>query len=525
VTDGPGGSLTSVAGPEVKAEGIERKRLTALPRVGSWWHLRAALRLRIIGATVLASAAVAACSAKRGPASTARPAPSFQQLIASDLAYAQQQLRATVAAVPADRYPFLTNSSGNWTTTDSSQWTHDPKWKAQADARQAGIENQEGNISTHDLGFMFFTSFGNGYRLTGDPGYRQAMLAATRSLATRYSPVVRSIRSWDNAASDPSTDFKVIVDNMMTLSLLWWGASQTGGQRAWYDMAVNHSERAMQENVAPGGSIYQLVIYNADSGAVVSRSNPNWSRGQAWAIYGFTQAYEETHDAAFLATAEDTANYFISHLPADGVPEWNLDAPNAPDTPRDSSAAAIAASALIELSQDVSNTGEATRFLSTAKHILTTLSSPSYLSRGTSSAAILLHGADNEPAGSSDTGLTFGDYYFIEALLRYQELESSWTKITSASTSSTHHTATVSFKVIAPAVGLQCVLTKDPTNLTESTPAFSSCRSPRTYRRLAPARYTFEVRARALGPTAGSLGPIDPLAGHGTPATKRLRIT
>ena len=137
------------------------------------------------------------------------------------------------------------------------QATGDPAWRAEAAARQAGIASQQNNTSTHDLGFMLFTTFGNGYRLTGDTAYRDVVLQAAGSLATRYNATVGATRSWDNGSGDPSYAFKVIIDNMINLNLLFW-AAQNGGDAAWTGMAVNHALTTTRTRVRADGSTFRV---------------------------------------------------------------------------------------------------------------------------------------------------------------------------------------------------------------------------------------------------------------------------
>jgi hypothetical protein len=190
-------------------------------------------------------------------------------------------------------------------------------------------------------------------------------------------------------------------------------------------MAVSHALNTREQHVRADGSTYHLVNYDPATGAVQSKgtvqgysAESTWSRGQAWAVYGFTMAYRETGDPRFLETARATADYFIGHLPADHVPPWDFQAPPVPTPPRDSSAAAIAAAGLLELSRLEPDAGRRQHYFATAQSILLSLSSPAYLAEGTPSQSVLLHGTRNKPSGSYDTGLIWGDYYFLEALLR-----------------------------------------------------------------------------------------------------------
>ncbi|HJY83612.1 MAG TPA: discoidin domain-containing protein [Candidatus Binatia bacterium] len=349
----------------------------------------------------------------------------------------EHQLSQTVVTLAPTTYPFITNVAGTWETTGARKWTSgffpgslwflyqqtaNPLWKTKAQEWQAGIESQKTNTSTHDVGFMIFTSFGNSYRLSGNDADRQVILSAAHALATRFSPTVGCLKSWESDVSD----FKVIIDNMMNLELLFWAATH-GGDHTWYDMAVSHALKTIENHVRADGSTYHLVNYNPTTGAVQSRGTvqgfadeSTWSRGQAWALYGFTLTYRETGDTRFLQAARMTADYFISHLPSDSVPYWDFQAPGIPHEPRDSSAAAIAASGLLELSELERDAGRQHTYLNSARNILTALASSEYLAEGTTNHAILLHGTPNKPGGRFDLGLIYGDYYFLEALLRYR---------------------------------------------------------------------------------------------------------
>jgi unsaturated chondroitin disaccharide hydrolase len=376
----------------------------------------------------------------------------FDSVLQHDLQFARQQLTVTSGALPLTSYPFTTAPTGEWETNPASSWssgffpgslwhvyqaTGDPRWRIWAEARQAGIESQKYNTSTHDIGFMIFNSFGSGYRLTGNDAFRQVTLKAAQSLAKRYSTTVGCIRSWNSSPGE----FKVIIDNLMTLELLFWTARQ-GGDHALYDMAVSHALKTRANHVRTDGSTYQLVNYDPLTGAVIGRGTvqgysdeSTWSRGQAWAVYGFTMIYRETGDTRFLSTARKTADYYLSHLPSDSVPYWDFNVPYIPGEPRDSSAAAIAASGLLELSQLETDASRKSTYSTGAKSTLSSLSSANYLAEGTSNQAILLHGTHYKPKGRYDTGLIWGDYYFLEAMLRCRRLKPTSSPLAVASVS------------------------------------------------------------------------------------------
>lgn len=381
-------------------------------------------------------------TATRQVAVSAAPDP-LDAKIDHDLAFAATQLNRTLAETPSNVYPQETSSSGTWENYSAGWWTSgffagtlwkmyeatgNTAWRDAAQARQAGLESQKTRTDTHDLGFMLFDSFGNGYRLTNTTAYRDVALTAAASLATRYNATVGATRSWNNPSGAPASDFRVIVDNMMNLELLFW-ASKHGGDPGLAAKALQHALTTAREHVRADGSTFHLVIFDSATGGVKSKqtvqgysNTSTWARGQAWGLYGFTMAYRESNDSRMLDTARRLADYYTDHLPADRVPYWDFQAPGIPNEPRDSSAAAIAASGLIELSQLDPDATRKQRYLTTARETLTSLSSPAYLAEGTSSRSILLHGTANKPGGHYDRGLIYGDYFFLEALLRYRAL-------------------------------------------------------------------------------------------------------
>lgn len=328
------------------------------------------------------------------------------------------------------KYPFVTDAAGNWRYTAPSGWTSgfftgslwliyeqtkDERWKNRARDWQKSLTSQKNNSATHDIGFIVFLSFANDFRLTGNQNSKAVVLAAAKTLATRFDPKIGAIRSWNSAAPR----YEVIMDNMMNLQMLFW-AAKNGGDKSLYDIAKSHAQKTQKDFVRPDGSVYQLVVYNQTNGKILGKSNPQgyspssvWSRGQAWAIYGFANAYKETNDKSFLLTARKAANYFIYNLPTDQVPYWDFKAPNKKLQPKDSSAAAIAASGLIKLSCWEVNNYNKTKYRQTAEKILNSLSA-NYLSGN--GQAILSQGTYNKNAGEFNVGTSWGDYYFLEAL-------------------------------------------------------------------------------------------------------------
>lgn len=283
----------------------------------------------------------------------------------------------------------------------------------------------------HDWGFMFFCSLGNGYRLTGKAEYKTQLLRAADSLAKLYNPVVGTINSWPAMCKKMSWPHNTIIDNMINLELLFWSA-KNGGSPQHYDIAKKHAETTMKNQFRDDYSTCHVVVYDTVSGNRIAQvthqgyaDESMWARGQAWAIYGFTMAYRQTGDSAFLDTACKATERFMKNIPDDYVPYWDYSAPNIPNEPRDASAAAIVASALIELSQIVTDKKQSQYYLDTAEKMLVSLSSERYQSRG-QNVAFLLHSTGHHPAGSEiDASIVYADYYYIEALSRLKKLRES----------------------------------------------------------------------------------------------------
>lgn len=282
----------------------------------------------------------------------------------------------------------------------------------------------------HDLGFQLFCSYGNGYRLTGDEKYKQIILNAADTLATLFNPKVGSILSWprevDNGRFAP---FNTIMDNMINLEMLYWTAAN-GGTKELYDIATRHAETTMKHHFREDGSNYHVTLYDTLTGDFIKRvthqgyaDETMWARGQAWAIYGFTMVYRETGDKKFLRFAEKVTDVYLEQLPEDYVPYWDFNAPNIPDEPKDASAAAIVASALLELSQLEDDPAKALEYKDAAVNMLISLSSDEYRS-GETNSAFLLRSTGHKPNGSEiDASINYADYYYIEALMRLKKME------------------------------------------------------------------------------------------------------
>jgi unsaturated chondroitin disaccharide hydrolase len=326
-------------------------------------------------------------------------------------------------------------SSKDWTSGffPGSLWylyefTGEPSWKTAAQDYTTRLESIQNYGGSHDIGFMLNCSYGNGYRLTRDPHYREVLIQGARTLATRFKPEVGLIRSWDHG----KWQYPVIIDNMMNLELLTWATRETSNPR-WRDIAISHADRTLKNHFRPDASSWHVVDYNPTNGAVIAKQTNQgaadmsaWARGQAWALYGFTMMYRETRHPEYLAQAVKIARFLMNHprLPQDKIPYWDFDAPDIPNAPRDASAAAIMASALIELS-DYTEPEFGRQCLDLARQQLLSLCSPAYLAKpGENGGFLLRHSVGSLPKHLEvDVPLNYADYYFLEALLRYRAHE------------------------------------------------------------------------------------------------------
>lgn len=309
------------------------------------------------------------------------------------------------------------------------QFTNDDKWKKAAEVWTNALTKEQFNVNTHDLGFMLYCSFGNGYRLTENERYKKIMLQGASSLSSRFNQKVGLIKSWNSF--ETIYKYPVIIDNMMNLEYLFW-ASKASGDKTFVDIAVSHADKTLKNHFRKDYSCYHVVCYDS-TGKVIAKKNHQgyndasaWSRGQAWALYGYTVMYRETRDKKYLEQAEKIAEYYLNHtnLPKDKIPYWDFNASNIPAEERDASAGAIVASALLELQQYSKKNRK--YYIQSAKAMLHSLSALPYRAEpGSNNNFILKHSMGSKTLGKEvDQPLIYADYYYLEALLRYQKLTS-----------------------------------------------------------------------------------------------------
>ncbi len=373
------------------------------------------------------------------------PQSQTMKIVDKTLEFCVEQSQVLYSMIESDENQFpRTVANGELVTNPRDWWTsgffpgtmwyiyeycRDEKVLAMAEHMTHRVLPEQFTTNNHDVGFMINCSAGNGYRLTHKEEYRQALINAGTSLATRFSDVVGCTRSWDHG----SWDFNVIIDNMMNTELLCVSSALTG-DNTHYDMAKRHSDVTMQNHFRADGSCYHVVEYSSKTGEFIKgqthqgyADDSAWARGQAWALYGYTMMYRESGKKEYLDQAILIGNFIADHprLPSDKIPYWDFDAPNIPRASRDASAGAIMASAYIELSQYV-DSALAEKFLRLGEKQVVSLSSKRYRSAkvGDNCGFILTNCVGHMPNNYEiDAPLSYADYYFVEALMRLKRLE------------------------------------------------------------------------------------------------------
>ena len=369
-----------------------------------------------------------------------------KDFIADNVKFAERQMEGMLCHSPHLANPCTITKDGKTKYIKARDWrsgffpgslwymyklTGDAKWKTWADKYSRSIEEVKNYTGNHDVGFMIYCSFGNGLRFSGNEEYKNVIIQTARSLCSRFRPKAGIIQSWNVTAKHRERGWicPVIIDNMMNLELLF-EASLLSGDTSFKEIALSHLNKTLAHHFRPDGSCYHVVDYDPDNGNVRHRmtfqglaDESAWSRGQAWAIYGYTMAYRYTRDIRCLNQAIKTFEFMRNHpnMPKDCVPYWDMDVTEK-DEPRDASSAAVIASALLELERYVSPS-QAKDYRRYAKRILKSLSSSSYRAKvGENNYFLLKHSVTCKPFDSEvDVPLNYADYYYLEALCRYAE--------------------------------------------------------------------------------------------------------
>ncbi|MEZ9864191.1 hypothetical protein AB4353_13505 [Vibrio breoganii] len=276
----------------------------------------------------------------------------------------------------------------------------------------------------HDVGFMWQLTSMKHYELLGNDLSRTRALRAASHLASRFNINGRFLTAWNkNDVNSADPRGLSIIDSTMNLPILYWAAEQLDAPR-FKLIAMAHADTVLKEFIREDGSVRHMVEFDFLSGEVKKHhggqgynQDSAWSRGASWAIHGCALSYQYTKEPRYLDAAMKTADFFISQLPEDHIPHWDFRAPRDENTPRDTSAAACAASGMILISDLVEDTELKERYLSTATNILKSLSDNYSTYDDPSQQGLLIAGAFNCPQGLGiNCSLIYGDYYFVEGM-------------------------------------------------------------------------------------------------------------
>jgi hypothetical protein len=290
------------------------------------------------------------------------------------------------------------------------------------------LKEQRFNKSTHDIGFIINSSYGQGYRLTKDESYKEVLNIAASSLASRFDENIGCIKSLDVFEG---YGFPVLIENMVNLEILY-KAWRWNNDDDFYIIANEHALKTMEMHFKSDFSSYQIINYNLKThqpdfaGSFQGYSDSSsWARGQAWGLYGYLIAFRETKDRVYLDQSIRIANYILDNenFPGDCIPYWDFQAKDIPNVPRDAAAAAVLASAFIELST-YAEVKQPEQYLTISENIISSFAAQGYIAgRSELENFVLKHGVGNMPGGVEvDVPLIYGDYYFLEALIKYKNI-------------------------------------------------------------------------------------------------------
>ncbi len=363
--------------------------------------------------------------------------PNQRKLYDFALEYAGRQIRTLVETYP-DFYPMYT-MQGCWKHSGEA-WTHwcdgflpgmmwilhghlqgkaeAGWWREQAIRYSQPLEPRQHDRAVHDLGFIFMSTYFRWHGFTGEQALKDVLIQAGRTMSLRFQEKGRYLRSF---VSDDS----LFIDIMMNVGIVFYAAQQTN-DRDLLRIATEHCLTTRRYLVRGDGSTSHEGIFDLATGAFLRqtthqgwRDDSSWARGLTWALYGFGTAYTFTGDERFLDTAQLCADFYIARTPAHGVPPNDWEEPD-PILPYESSAAAIAASGLLQLAQLTRAPERADHYRRYAHTILATLCAPEFLAIETSGwEGILKHGSYHERKRLGvNESVMWGEYFFVEALDR-----------------------------------------------------------------------------------------------------------
>ncbi|MFO0925750.1 MAG: glycoside hydrolase family 88 protein [Gemmataceae bacterium] len=347
-------------------------------------------------------------------------------------------LAAAQAQRVLDHHPGYTpmyTVGGKW-NREGERWTHwcegffpgilwllhkhtgDARWRGPAEQLSRALEPRRFDRNVHDLGFLFLSTYLRWFHLTGEPAVRDVLIDAGRTLALRQ-------QKGGYLASFVAPE-SLFIDIMMNVGIIFWAARATDDAALW-QVALDHCRTTARTLVRGDGGTAHEGIFDLATGAFVKqtthqgwRGDTTWSRGLAWSLYGFTSAYRFTGEREFLDVARANADFWLRRSPPTLVPPWDFDLPADLPPTVDSSAAAIAASGLLDLSEATTDPGEQARYHTAALTILQTLCTDDYVPfHRPEWEGILMHGIYHYHKNLAvDESVAWGEHFFVEALVK-----------------------------------------------------------------------------------------------------------
>jgi unsaturated chondroitin disaccharide hydrolase len=310
--------------------------------------------------------------------------------------------------------------------------TGSPQWRERAEHYSRLLEHRQHDRNVHDLGFIFLSTYLPWRQITGDERLNQVLIQAGRTLAMRFKEQGQYLRSF---VSDDS----LFIDIMMNVPIIFYAARETGDAEL-ARIAHAHCRTTRDTLVRPDGSTAHEGLFDLETGRFLKqtthqglRGDSAWARGLAWSLYGYSKCYGLTGNAEYLEVSERNARYWIEHLPADHVPFWDFLADPTQPPPwgaqKESSAAAIAASGLLDLSRQTQSPERAVEYERVAIAMLDSLVSPEYLAIDTPGwEGILKHGVYHTAKNLGvDESVMWGEYFFVEALTKVvRDVRTMW---------------------------------------------------------------------------------------------------
>ena len=275
----------------------------------------------------------------------------------------------------------------------------------------------------HDTGFLYIPSCVSAYKLTGNETAKKAALIAAYSLARRFRYKGEFIQSMSDIFDDQY--YKFIVDTMLNIPLLFW-ASDEIGEPTYREKAEKHIKTTLKYAMREDGTTYHHVLMDKETGTIKegqtlqgASANSCWSRGQAWVVYGLALAYGYTKDESILEPFVKVTDYFMDHLPEDSIPYWDFDFTDGDDEPRDNSAAAIAACGIMEMAQHLPpEKCNMKKYLDKTADMMHSMINKYAEKEVDGTEGLLNYCIGSKPHGSVSGCLSFGDYFYLEALIR-----------------------------------------------------------------------------------------------------------